>query len=617
MSGICGFVDNSPITEKKAILKKMNEIIVHRGPDCEGSHVDEQIALAYRSLNLSGNPHKCPSLIYKLEHETILFSGQLYNLPELVAELKVAGYSFVEETAAEATLKAYRLYGAEMFDHLRGTFSFVIWNKQDQSLFAARDFFGVRPLYYAEIAEGLVFGSEIKSILEHPAVNKEFNQDALACYLSFQYSVLPETFFKGIYRLAPGSYMIYQNGTVTQKRYFDVDFSRNTEDNYSLEEWSNKIEEVMQESIKLHTTSDVEVGSFLSSGVDSSYIAASFGGDKTFTVGFRNELYNEITAAESLAKVINIKNYNKMIAPDDFWGIIPRAQYLMDEPLADPAAIALYFVSELASGHVKVVLSGEGADELFAGYNIYKEPFSLAPMRHLPRPLRIGLGKLAEAFPFQVKGKNYLIRASKDVEDRFIGNANIFSEAERKEILRNDIADKYRNAALTRPFYKRVQDFDDVVKMQYIDIHFWMAGDILLKADRMTTANSIEVRAPFVDIEVAKLATKLPLEYKVSLEKTKLALRNTAKRKLAVNVADKRKLGFPVPTRVWLREEKYYLLVKELFNSELAKRFFKTNNLLLLLDKHYNGVTDNSRKIWTVYCFLVWYQQYFGEDLAV
>ncbi len=613
MSGICGFIDKLSIIEKEAVLKKMNERIVHRGPDCEGTLTDELMAFGYRSLNLSKDQESCPSLIYVEKEETILFSGQLYNLPELITDLKESGYRFTEETAAAAVLLAYKKYGTELFEHLRGAFSFVIWDKVNQTLFAARDFFGIRPLYYAQIDGGLVFGSEIKSMLEHPALTKEFNRAALPSYLSFQYSVLPETFFKGIYRLAPGHYLTYSDGIVTQKRYFDVDF-RQSEDNYSMEEWADQIEQVVQESIRLHSISDVEVGSFLSSGVDSSYIAASFGGDKAFTVGFSNEKYNEITAAASLAKEIDLDHYSKLISPEDFWGIIPHAQYLMDEPLADPAAIALYFVSELASEHVKVVLSGEGADELFAGYNIYKEPFSLAPVMRLPRSIRSGLGKLAAALPFEIKGKNYLIRASKDVNERFIGNANIFSLAERRQILRDDIEDKYTNTELTRPFYERVQDFDDVVKMQYIDLHFWMAGDILLKADRMTAGNSIEVRSPLVDVEVAKLATKLPLKYKISPENTKLAFRKAANRKLDIKVADKRKLGFPVPIRIWLQEEKYYLKVRELFTSELAKRFFKPDQLLLLSDKHYNGLTDNSRKIWTVYCFLVWYQQYFDNE---
>lgn len=616
MSGICGFIDNLNLAEKKSVVKKMNERMVHRGPDCDGISTGERLALAYRSLNLSNNDAECESLIYKDGTHTILFSGRLYNLPELSERLEslghnISGASGTADLAAITVLAAFREYGAELFDYLRGVFSFVVWDADEERLFAARDFFGTRPLYYAQIADGLVFASEIKSLLEHPAVTKEFNQDALASYLSFQYSVLPETFFKGIYRLEPAHYLVYEKGTITKERYYDFDLHNAANDNTTLEEWSDRIESAVQESIRLHASSAVEVGSFLSSGVDSSYVAASFGGKKTFTVGFSNEIYNESTAAKALADKIGIDNYSKLINPKEYWDIIPHAQYLMDEPLADPAAIALYFVSRLAAEQVKVVLSGEGADEFFAGYNIYKEPLSLAPMKVLPRSLRVGLGKLASSLPFRIKGKNYLIRASKELEDRFIGNANIFSESERRQILCDASIDKYSNREITSPFYERVKGLDDVSRMQYIDVNLWMAGDILLKADRMTAGNSIEVRSPFLDIEVAKLAATLPLHYKVCRENTKLALRNVAKRKLDISVANKRKLGFPVPMRVWLREEEYYLRVKDLFSSELAGQFFKVEQLLLLLSNHYNRITDNSRKIWTVYCFLIWYQEYF------
>ncbi len=616
MSGICGFIDKSSLTDKEAILKRMNERIAHRGPDCAGSVVDSSAAFAYRALNLSANDRDCPSLIHRDGSLTIAFSGRLYNLRELGERLEALGHkldssSMPADEAAVVVLAAYREYGAELFGYLRGVFNFVVWDEENEILFAARDFFGTRPFYYAPVAGGLVFASEIKSMLEHPAIDKVFNPDALASYLSFQYSVLAETFFKGIYRLEPGHYLTYEKGQVAKHRYYHFDLHSASDDSTGLEEWSDRIEEVMQESIKLHATSDVEVGSFLSSGVDSSYVAASFGGVKTFTVGFSNELYNEITAAKALADKIGIDNYSQLISPEDYWNIIPHTQYLMDEPLADPAAIALYFVSRLASDQVRVVLSGEGADELFAGYNIYKEPLSLAPMKVLPRALRRALGKFASSLPFQVKGKNYLIRASKELEDRFIGNACIFSEAERRELLRDPAIDKHSNRDVTGPFYDQVEGLDDVSRMQYIDVSLWMAGDILLKADRMTAGNSIEVRSPFLDIEVAKIAAQIPLHYKVCRANTKLALRNAAKRKLDINVADKRKLGFPVPIRVWLREEEYYTKVKELFASELAGEFFKRDQLLLLLDNHYNRITDNSRKIWTVYCFLIWYQEYF------
>ncbi|NMA85608.1 MAG: asparagine synthase, partial [Epulopiscium sp.] len=341
-----------------------------------------------------------------------------------------------------------------------------------------------------------------------------------------------------------------------------------------------------------------------------SYVAACFGGDKTFTVGFDYHQYNEIEYAKALSEKVGMKNYSKVISKEEFWEVLPTVQYHMDEPLADPAAVALYFVSQLASEHVKVVLSGEGADELFGGYNIYREPMDLQKYTALPKWIRKFVGKLASRLPFDVKGKNFLIRGSKTIEERFIGNAFMFSVKERKALLRVQ-SSAPTPQAITRPFYRKVQGADDVTKMQYVDIHTWMAGDILLKADRMSMAHSLELRVPFLDKEVCELATKIPTRFRVNRENTKFAMRQAAMDHLPKEVADKKKLGFPVPIRVWLREDAYYNKVKDAFFSETAQTFFHQGPLLRLLEEHRAGHKDHSRKIWTVYMFLVWYEQYF------
>ena len=396
-------------------------------------------------------------------------------------------------------------------------------------------------------------------------------------------------------------------------RYWEPKFE--ADDNVSMDTLVDKIDEVFQDSIKSHKISDVEVGSFLSSGVDSSYVAASFHGDKTFTVGFDYEKYNEIDYAKSLSEKIEIDNYSKLITTDEYWDILPTIQYHMDEPLADPSAVALYFVSQTAAKHVKVSLSGEGADEFFGGYNIYHEPFSLAKIQKLPKPLRKCLAGIAKALPFRFKGKNFLIRASKDVEERFIGNAFMFSEKERSKILKKPTG-KYNHMDLTKPFYEKVSDKDDVTKMQYIDIHFWLIGDILLKADKMSMAHSLEVRVPFLDKEVFNVARTVPTKYKIVDRQTKVAMRNAAHRYLPDMVAEKKKLGFPVPIRVWLKEDKYYNIVKEAFTSEAAARFFNVDEIVKFLDRHKAGKEDNSRKVWTIYMFLVWYHKFFEEQAA-
>lgn len=540
----------------------------------------------------------------------LAFNGEIYNYQSIRSVLEEKGHIFKTRTDSEVLVHAYEEFKTEMLSHLRGMFSFVIWDNKNKSLFGARDYFGIKPFYYYKENDTLVFSSEIKSILKHNAVKKDLNLDALETYLTFQYSALEETFFKNIYRLPPAHFFIYQGGNIDIKRYWEPVFES---ENKPLENYVEEIDNRMKESIKTHKISDVEVGSFLSSGVDSSYVAACFKGDKTFTVGFDYDKYNEIDYAKALSEKVGIKNYHKLISTKEYWDILPMVQYYMDEPLADPAAVALYFVSELASEHVKVVLSGEGADELFGGYNIYKEPLDLKILTSLPMPIRKFLGRLASMIPFNIKGKNFLIRGSKSIEERFIGNAFMFTEKERKELLKNKTTapSPYE---LTKPFYDKIKLKDDITKMQYIDIHMWLWGDILLKADKMSMAHSLELRVPFLDKEVFNLASKLPTKYRVNKQNTKYALRLAAKKNMPENVANKKKLGFPVPIRIWLREEKYYQIVKEEFSSPAAEMYFNTERLLSILKEHYDGKKDNSRKVWTVYMFLLWYKEYFEDE---
>ena len=500
--------------------------------------------------------------------------------------------------------------GDEMLNDLRGMFAFAIYDMKNKKLFAARDFFGIKPFYYGVFNNHMLFGSEIKSFLAFPDFKKEVNTVALENYLTFQYSVLDETFFKGVYKLKPGHYLVYKDGKIDIKRYFQPKFEP---EKAGLQDTIKKIEDVMLDSVKTHKISDVEVGSFLSSGVDSSFVAATFKGDKTFTVGFDYEKYNEIGYAEKLSEKVGIDNYSKIISTDEYWDSLGKIQYHMDAPLADPSAVALYFVSKLASKHVKVALSGEGADEFFGGYNIYREPMDLQITKLIPKPLRKGIAAIMKALPFRFKGKNYLIRASMDLEDRFIGNAKMFSEKERERILKNPTG-KYNHKEITKPYYDFTKGQDDVTRMQFIDLNLWMVGDILLKADKMSMANSLEVRVPFLDKEVFEVARHVQPDYRVNREATKYAFRMAAKDYLPEEVASKKKLGFPVPTRVWLKDEKYYNIVKTAFQSEAAQKYFNTDKIVKYLDDHKNGKADNSRKVWTIYMFLVWYNQFFGNE---
>ncbi len=607
---MCGFVGfTNKINNADDVIKKMSDSIKHRGPDSEGFYVDNDIALGFRRLSIIDLDMGSQPLFNEDKSKVLIFNGEIYNYRELREQLLSFGHVFETHTDSEVLLHGYEQWGKDMLNKLRGMFAFVIWDKNTKELFGARDFFGIKPMYYANMNGTFMFGSEIKSLLLHPDFKKELNETALENYLTFQYSPCVETFFKGVYKLLPAHYFTYKDGKLTTERFWDINF--HADENPDLDEWTDRISDTFKNSVEAHKIADVEVGSFLSSGVDSSYVAAVANVDKTFTVGFgEDEKYNEIGYAKEFSKYIGKENISKVITPEEYWGNFPLIQYHMDEPLADPAAVALYFVCRLASERVKVVLSGEGADEIFGGYNIYKEPDDMAFYNAIPRPIRKIIGVVASKLPAK-RGVNFLIRRSKDLEERFIGNAYIFSEKERKELL-SIKTDAPKAMDITKPFYDKVKDKDNVTKMQYLDLNMWMTGDILLKADKMSMANSLELRVPFLDKHIMALAERIPKRYRVTKENTKFAMRKAALRACPPLTANKKKLGFPVPIRVWLREDEYYNVIKTAFTSDNAKKFFNTDKLVALLDDHKAEKYDYSRKIWTVYSFLVWYGVYFG-----
>lgn len=623
---MCGFIGfTNHISNAEAVLSEMMERIRHRGPDAGGRFLDEHIALGHRRLSIIDITEQGDQPIFNEDASMVLvFNGEIYNYQAIRADLVAAGHTFRTQTDSEVLLHGYEEYGEALLNRLRGMFSFVIWDTKRQSLFGARDFFGIKPLYYAQMGESFLFGSEIKSFLPHPDFRKELNTEVLEQYLTFQYSPTAETFFRGVKKLPPAHYFRYENGALTIRRYWEVKFE--ADEQPLLGDWVKRISETFHDSVSAHKIADVEVGSFLSSGVDSSYVAAVADVDKTFTVGFGEDVrYNEIGWAKRFSDAIGKENYSHVITEQEFWSMLPHIQYHMDEPLADPAAVALFFVCRLAAEQVKVVLSGEGADEIFGGYNVYSEPDATWYDR-VPMSLRRGVGRLAGKLPAK-RGINFLVRKGKTLEERFIGNAYMFTPAERKSLLKIQ-TNAPDPTAITKPYYNKVYGADPVTKMQYLDLHLWMAGDILLKADKMSMANSLELRVPFLDKEVMALAERIPRRFRVTRNVatdaetpyvTKHAMRLAAKQDTppqTAATAAKKKLGFPVPIRVWLREEGCYQSVKQAFTSNAAETYFHTEQLMKLLDDHKEGHADNSRKIWTVYMFLVWYHVYFETESA-
>lgn len=606
MCGFVGYINKEK--DKKDNIKKMADLIAHRGPDSEGYYTDENIALGFRRLSIIDLNNGSQPIYNEDKSKVIIFNGEIYNFEPLREDLIKKGHTFTTKTDTEVILHGYEEYGEKILDKLRGMFAFVIYDKNTKELFAARDFYGIKPFYYAKMGNTFIFGSEIKSFLIHPHFKKELNSKMLEYYLTFQYSPGNETFFKNVYKLMPGHYLKYKNGKLEVKKYYEIKFKEDKTKTY--DEWKKGIKKRLADSIKAHKISDVEVGSFLSSGVDSSFIAASSDVDKTFTVGFNNEKYSEISYAKDLSEKINTQNISKVITKEEYFKKLPNIIYYMDEPVADPSAIALYFVTELASENVKVSLSGEGADEIFGGYNIYQEPLTDAWYYKLPYPIRFVIGKVASIFPHK-RGINFLIRRGKKLEDRFVGNAFIFNNHEVKKILKNKRQTKGFQD-LTKPYYEKVKDKDEVTKMQYIDFNFWLIGDILTKADKMSMANSLEVRVPFLDRPLIDYALGLPTEFKTDKNTTKKIFRDIASEVLEDKVSTKKKLGFPVPIRVWLKEDETYESVRKVFMQD--NKFFNQKAILKLLDDHKKGKTDNSRKIWTIYVFLIWYEIFFGGN---
>jgi asparagine synthase (glutamine-hydrolysing) len=610
MHGFCGFTGQ--VESKKNVLQKMTEMMSHKSSVSNGYYTDDQnensVSIGYRCFNFDLS---CDKPIYNEDKTLVLIvNGKIYNYISLRDQLIEKGHIFTAQSDSEVIIHGFEEWKEDLLLKLRGMFSFVIWNKNDNSLFIARDYFGIKPVYYTRLQDGrLIFASEIKCIIVHPDFTKEFNSSALDNYLSYQYSVPNQTFFKGLYCLPPAHFLKFKNGEISLHRYWEPLFKPN--ESMTLDQAVAEIDEVITDSVEMHSISNAKVGCFLSSGVDSSYVSSLFEGEKAFTVGFDNgSHYNEIEFAARLANKLGIQHYTKIIDDEEYWDSVSKIQYYLDQPLADPSCVALYFLSQLASEHVDVVLSGEGADELLGGYRIYHEPYSLSAYQKLPRWLRKTLAALVSLLP-SFKGKSFIIRGSKTLEERFIGNAYMFTRHEKARLLKDIQATD--PSELNFDIYEKTKGLHDVTRMQYLDINRWMVGDILLKADRMSAANSLELRVPFLDKEVFSVASRIPVKHLIAQGTTKYALRLAAARHIPEKCADKPKLGFPVPIRVWLKQEKYYNRVKSAFNSPASTNFFNTNELMRLLDEHYKGKRDNSRKIWTVYAFLLWYEVYFGD----
>ena len=602
MCGIAGFVSNRD--DKNKILKKMTDRIAHRGPDNEGFYIDEDVALGHRRLAIIDLSTGNQPMYSDDNRYVIIFNGEIYNYQSLKEELIKEGFEFKSTSDTEVLLKGYIKWGKEVLPKLRGMFAFVIWDKEEKEFFMARDGFGVKQVYYYLNNDCLMFASEIKAFLDHPDFVKEFNESILSAYLCFNSVPTEETFFKGVKRLEPGYSLTYKEGNITLDRFFKLEFSESGEFTNLVDE----IHEAVEDSIKYQRVADVEVGSFLSSGVDSSYIVSAMKPDKTYTVGFDDPKYDEIDKAKDLAEELGIHSKSRKVSKDDYFKAFPTIMYYMDEPLADPSAPMIYFLAELASKDLKVVTSGEGADEFFGGYHTYLEDLDHMWYNKIPYFIRHTAANVVGLLP-EMRGLNFIYRRGQKLEDNNIGLGRVFSDKEAMSIVKPK--GQIHTREITKPFYDEYKDNSNTVKRQVIDFYFWLVRDFLHTVDRNTMIFGLEARVPFLDREVFKVASKMKTEDKINKVTTKPTFRLAAKKVIPNESFNKKKLGFPVPLREWVKEDDVYDQIKVAFNGDIAKQYFEVDKINKLLEDHKLGKKDNYKKVWAVYTFIVWYGIYF------
>lgn len=612
MCGFIGAIRHMPShldEEAKQRFKHRSDVIAHRGPDDEGYYHDEHVSFGFRRLSIIDVKGGHQPLSYEDERYWVVFNGEIYNYVELRESLRNKGYTFRTESDTEVIAATFGDRRELAFSYFRGMFSILIWDKEEKTLYGARDPFGIKPLFYSERNGATYFASEKKSIALLPE-DGSVNTEALQHYLSFQYVPEPMTLTNGIRKVEPGYYFVKKpSESIAFHRYFHATFAQVPG---GREKWIRKIQGVLYDSVKVHMRSDVPVGCFLSGGIDSSIIVAmarEFNPHiKTFSVGFRLDGYSEVDVAKETADKLGVENFSYIISPEEFIQKLPRIMWHMDDPLADPSCVPLYFVAREARKHVTVVLSGEGADELFGGYNIYREPASLKIFGPMPNTVRVLLGRVARKLPEGVKGRSFVERGTTPLSQRYIGNAKVFEEADKQSILKHyHMHSSYQS--LTARLYSEVESDHAINQMQYIDVQTWLRGDILLKADKMTMANSLELRVPFLDTEVFSVARQLPVNMKVAQGTTKSILREASRGIVPDHVLDRKKLGFPVPIRHWLRNE-LYDWAKELIQSSGTDHLIDRTIVMRLLELHVQGRADYSRKIWTVLMFMLWHQIY-------
>ena len=624
MCGIVAFYDPE-INEKQAVIGKMMATIKHRGPSSDGYYTNDEVALGFRRLSIIDLRGGSQPIYNEDRTRAIIFNGEIYNFKPLRKELIDAGHTFTTKADTEVLLHGYEEWGMDgLLKRVRGMFAFLIWDDNNKTLYGARDFFGIKPMYYSNENGHLLVGSELKSFLEFPDFKKELNVEAVKPYLMNQYNDLDETFFKGVYRFPAGHWFEYKEGEMKTHQYWDAEYKEN---NLSFEATLEKINEDLEETVKLYHNADVPVGAFLSEGVDSSFITSILNPDDVFSISFDDSTYDEASKAKALADIKGWNFFSDKVNADEAMHDFAEMQYHMDEPDANPSIIPLWYLCKLARKHVTVALSGEGADELFAGYVNYGmhthndviKVFT-SELKKLPKKSRVKLAHRIKKMP-NFPGKVHMYTNLAEPSEFYVGQSviydmnypTIFSSKDANSILQPSYRNKLTVNGNYQKDFKKVKDLDAVKQMQYIDLHHFMLNDIEQKADKISMAHSLELRVPYLDKKIAELANSIPTKYLVNRHDTKYALRKASEKVLPEEWSKRPKLGFPTPIKQWLQEPRFYKQVRELFAEDFVNDIFDQKKILKLLDDNYEGDGSHRRQIWAIYTFLVWYKLFFVD----
>ena len=612
MCGIAGFIAGHGAANAAA-LAPMLARIAHRGPDGQGTFVEGPAALGHCRLAIIDLEGGAQPLYSEDKNLVVVFNGEIYNYRALTAELTALGHTFATRTDTEVLLHGWEQWGRELLPRLRGMFAFALWDRRAGVLFCARDMFGIKPLYYRETADGHVFASEMKAFLFDSGYDGfKVDPTLLQHYLTFQYVTEPDTITGDIRILPKGSYMLCDGEHTETECYYRPVFAP-AKGSYA--EKKLRLREAVERSVESHMLSDVPLGSFLSSGVDSAVITAVASklspGIKAFTVGFDVPGYSELEDAAAISAHLDIDHIKLQCTLKDFTDSYEKVIYHLDSPVGDPSVVAIYLISQEAARHVKVILSGEGSDELFGGYRQYATAPACDRLGRLPRFIKAPLAALARVLPPSVKGRGFLLRGLTPVEQRFVGNSFVFDELSKRRILKTfDPAVHFTDR--TKDIYAQASGYGTLLKMQYCDLHTWLPSDILVKGDRLSMAHALEARVPYLDKEVFKAARSLCDRDKLSHDTTKYILRDTFSDLLNRETVVRPKKGYPVPVRVWLRGE-LYEWARHILAENPAEQYIDTAEALRLLELHRTGKGDYYHHIWVLLSFMTWYRLYIAD----